>query len=46
MVEMHTEDGFDVDTSGSALLAFDNGVDCHLSWGFGYSYRNEIDVWG
>ena len=40
------EDGYDVDTQGSAHLVYPNGCRAHLEWGFGHSYRNEIEVWG
>jgi NDP-hexose-3-ketoreductase len=40
------QDGFQVDTSGSALLRYCDGVHAHLEWGFGRAYRNEIEVWG
>lgn len=38
-------DPFEVDTSGSALIA-GAGVTAFADWGFGRSYRNEIEVWG
>ena len=38
-------DGHEVDTSGSALLVFDNDVTAEADWGFGRSYRNEIELW-
>ena len=40
------EPGFEVDTSGSALLRSPDGAHAHLEWGFGRAYRNEIEVWG
>lgn len=43
---LETEAGFDVDTSGSALLCAASGAHALLEWGFGFAYRNEIEVWG
>ena len=40
------DDGFAVDTAGSALLHYRGGEHAHLEWGFGRHYRNEIEVWG
>lgn len=40
-----TEEGFDVDTGGSALVESPAGTGL-LEWGFGRSYRNEITIWG
>jgi predicted dehydrogenase len=36
---------FDVDTGGTAL-ATNGGAAAIMDWGFGRSYRNEIEVWG
>ena len=48
-VETHgyisSPDGHEVDTAGSALLVFDNDVTAQAEWGFGRSYRNEIELW-
>lgn len=41
-----TDDGYEVDTSGAALLVYENGIKSILEWGFGLSYRNEIEIWG
>jgi len=43
---LETEAGFDVDTSGSALLCATSGAHALLEWGFGFAYRNEIEIWG
>lgn len=40
------QENYQVDTSGSALLRFCDGIHAHLEWGFGRAYRNEIEVWG
>ncbi|VAW09420.1 hypothetical protein MNBD_ACTINO02-2912, partial [hydrothermal vent metagenome] len=39
-----SEEGGDVDTGGTALAAT-GGRAALLDWGFGRSYRNEIEVW-
>lgn len=44
--QLWTAPGYDVDTEGSALLTYDCGARALLEWGFGLSYRNEIEVWG
>lgn len=41
---MFSDSGFDVDTGGTALLE-SVGRTALLDWGFGRSYRNEIEVW-
>ena len=35
-----------VDISGIAVLSYENDVSAVLQWGFGLSYRNEIEIWG
>lgn len=39
-----TSEGVDADTGGSALVVLNQGAGL-LDWGFGRSYRNEIEVW-
>ena len=41
---LESDPGFDVDTGGSALLTTDAQA-AFLDWGFGRSYRSEIEVW-
>ncbi len=43
---LERQEGYEVDTSGSALLRYCDGIHAHLEWGFGRSYRNEIEIWG
>lgn len=44
--QLESDVGYEVDTGGSALLRFPSGVDALLEWGFGRSYRNEVELWG
>jgi predicted dehydrogenase len=37
--------GYEVDIGGSAILRFADGTTAIGDWGFGRSYRNEIEVW-
>lgn len=37
--------GYEVDTSGAAVLMSGSGVVANCSWGFGFSYVNEIRLW-
>lgn len=39
-------DGYEVDTSGTAMLEFPSGAVANLEWGYGRHYRNEVEVWG
>jgi NDP-hexose-3-ketoreductase len=39
-----SDDGRDVDTVGAAIVA-SNDQTALLEWGFGRSYRNEIEIW-
>ena len=41
-----TDEPFQVDTRGAALLAAPGGVNAFLEWGFGMAYRNEVEIWG
>lgn len=41
---LQTAPGFQVDTSGSALLRGGDQI-ALLDWGFGRAYRNSIDIW-
>lgn len=41
---LQSADGFQVDTDGAALLLNERQA-AFLDWGFGRSYRSEIDVW-
>jgi NDP-hexose-3-ketoreductase len=38
-----SEDGYDVDTHGAALFRY-NSVNIICEWGFGYAYRNYIEL--
>jgi NDP-hexose-3-ketoreductase len=40
-----TEDGYDVDTEGNAILENDNNKIAICNWKFGASYINQISVW-
>lgn len=42
---VRTGQAWHVDTEGAALLRGANGATATLQWGFGRSYRNEVDVW-
>lgn len=37
--------GYDVDILGSAVFQTSDGIKCFLNWGFGLSYKNDIEVW-
>ena len=37
--------GYEVDISGSAVFQTSDGIKCFLNWGFGLSYKNDIEVW-
>lgn len=39
------QDGFEVDTGGSVLVEGSESLVGHVDWGFGRSYRNEIEIW-
>ena len=41
-----SEAGYEVDTTGSALIVFKSGSHALLDWGFGHAYVNEIEIWG
>ena len=41
-----TAPGFEIDTDGAAILRFADGASALGDWGFGRSYRNEIEIWG
>ena len=43
---IESEGSFQVDTSGHAIFRYDEGPLAFLQWGFGFSYRNEIEIWG
>ena len=43
---IYSDEGYDVDTSGAALLTYVDGTRSILEWGFGHSYRNEMEIWG
>jgi dTDP-3,4-didehydro-2,6-dideoxy-alpha-D-glucose 3-reductase len=38
--------GFEVDTDGAAIMHFPGDAIAIADWGFGRTYRNEIEVWG
>ncbi len=44
--KLATENGFRVDTRGSAQLRFDCGTTADLSWGYGAAYTNYLSVQG
>lgn len=37
--------GYEVDVTGSAVFQTDDDIKCFLNWGFGLSYKNDIEVW-
>jgi predicted dehydrogenase len=41
-----SEAGYEVDTTGSALIVFTSGSHALPDWGFGHAYVNEIEIWG
>jgi len=41
---IETEDGYQIDTSGTALLHFDAGAHVTARWGYGRDYVNEIRI--
>ena len=41
-----TEAGYEVDTSGFAVLEYEDGANAWLHWGFGISYMNELEILG
>lgn len=44
--QFSTASGYDVDTSGSALLKYENGAHAYLNWGYGFAYKNELSILG
>lgn len=40
------QEGFEVDTGGSAVFRDEHGAHGFFEWGFGRAYRNEVHVWG
>jgi len=44
--EIESEDGFDVDTGGRAVLAFDGDRIAELRWGYGRPYANALTIAG
>ena len=44
--EIIKKEGLLVDSEGRAVLRFSKGVTAYLEWGAGFSYKNEIDLWG
>lgn len=44
--EIETEDGFDVDTGGRAVLAFNGDRVAELRWGYGRPYANALKITG
>lgn len=36
---------YEVDTGGSCLLNYDDGLNAFLDWGFGRAYKNEVEIW-
>jgi NDP-hexose-3-ketoreductase len=46
LAQLGRDDGYEVDTNGSALLRFASDVHAFLDWGFGRAYRSELEVWG
>jgi len=45
-VSRHLDPDHKVDARGSVLLSSDGGGEARCSFGFGYSYRNSLTVWG
>ncbi len=43
---LYREKNYAVDTSGSALLGFESGLQACAQWGFGAAYANEIELVG
>ena len=43
---METEAGYQIDTGGSCLLAFENGATATAHWGYGRDYINEVKIVG
>lgn len=41
----YSEDDFEVDTSGSCMLEYGEGLNAFLDWGFGRAYKNEVEIW-
>ncbi len=39
------ESDYEVDTGGSCLLNYDDGLNAFLDWGFGRAYKNEVEIW-
>jgi dTDP-3,4-didehydro-2,6-dideoxy-alpha-D-glucose 3-reductase len=37
--------GYEVDIAGSAVFLTKGGIKCFLNWGFGLSYKNDIEIW-
>ena len=46
LAEIVATPGSPIDSSGRAVLRYDNDVVATLEWGINCAYRNEIDVWG
>ena len=48
VIESHisSDADYEVDTAGSALLHFPSGAYAILEWGYGRSYRAELQIWG
>jgi len=44
--ELESEDGFDVDTGGRAVLIFDEDRTAELHWGYGRDYANHLRISG
>jgi len=41
---INKDKGYDVDMNGYTCLKYRSGIICHLHWGMGYGYRNDIDI--
>src|SRR6185369_9635084 len=43
---LRRDSGFEIDTVGSALFEFADGLSAWLNWGYGRAYRNELKIIG
>ena len=41
---INKDKGYDVDMNGYTCLKYRSGIICHLHWGMGFGYRNDIDI--
>jgi len=43
--EINNMPNTNIDFEGRAILKFSKGASAYLEWGFGTSYKNDIDIW-